>query len=149
MRFCKFPHLPCCKADWCPSVVLRGVCDMLLLTGQRCSQPARQRGTESARQAYGRLRIPEIRKCRQRFPGQPLCHRRGGRVSHFVDAFPQSVFQSVVSPAARRNGLTTVIVSLKWQRGVDFQTGWALVWSNKHPGNSGKALLFGNSVDSL
>lgn len=50
--------------------------------GQRCSQPFGQRGVEPAGQAHGRVRSSETRKCRQRLPSQPLCQRRGRRVTN-------------------------------------------------------------------
>lgn len=56
---------------------------------------------------------------------------------------------SFLLPRTKLDSPTTEIVALKSQGGVDFQTRWAFIWNNKHPGNQGKALLCCCNVDIL
>lgn len=113
-----------------------------MLTGQRCSQPTCQRGAQSAGQVNGRVRISEIRKCRQWLPSQPFCHRWGGRVSPLCLWFLINVIPALFPLIHMKlNPLPTEIVTLKSQRGINLKTRWAFIWSNKHPSNQGKALL--------
>lgn len=116
-----------------------------MLTGQRCSQPTRQRGTQSAGQVNGGVRISEIGKCRQRLPSQPFCHRWGGRVSLLCLWFLINVIPALFPLIHMKlNSPPTEIVTFKSQRGINLKTRRAFIWSNKHPSYQGKALLCHN-----